>query len=504
MMSASENQSPVKVSIVLPTYNQRMFLAKAIESILNQTFANFELIVVNDGSTDDTANFLATVKHPKLRVISQANQGLPGALNTGFAAARGEYWTWTSSDNMVAPTWLEELVKALDNSPAEVGYAFSSYAVIDENGKLIYINRDLRFDIPSLLMHHTGNASFLYRAEFAKKVGPYDIKLSHAEDMDMWVRMASLTRAVFVETVLYFYRQHSSSMTSQSDRVREATKGVVTKFLAKSGGLFDVDKLFPSIALSADPEVERWKSRAWLATLGARAMYYCPVDACVDQLTRALNHKYESGLVGNIVHLLAKEDRWDVAAQMVAKFQQHDSSDALKQLANIVARKAKDELQNIPFMIVEEKYLAADCKSSLSQQELQRNLAATIVSAPMESKPTSFEKLITSLVNQIEDQKDHPEIWQNIASLESPDEKKMLNQLRECLTALTKVPQEPLALMLIQILEAVCLGHTGNIELGKSKLELLIMQNPTLQTASGALAHLNFVTFTNNSSVTTV
>lgn len=468
-----------KVSIVLPTFNQCHFLANAIQTIFNQTYTDFELIIVNDGSTDDTAKLLASLSHPQLHVITQENQGLPSALNAGFAKAQGEYWTWTSTDNSVSPNWLEELVKALDNAPHDTSYAFSHYAVTDESGNILYVNRDQRFDVASLLVRHTGNASFLYRAELARQVGPYDKSLSHAEDLDMWVRMAEKTRAVLVESVLYYYRQHNNSMTTQTDKVRAATKGVVTKFLARHEGKFDIDKLFPWINQCENADLERWKARLWLASLAFNAHYYCPVDATVEQIVIALHEKYEQGLVGNIVLLYAREGRWETAAKAVAIYNQLYPSDFLNQLADLVAKQNIEELKQIPFLTLEEKYLAIDCKSPLSQQQLLRNLSS--------KKPLHpFEELVTTWVSQLEDQKDHPDVWQNIATIQSSH----LHPLRLYLTELTSIPQQPQSLLLLQVLEAMCLAYSNSVESAKNSLKKLNIQYPNLPVLMGALIHL--------------
>jgi len=387
MMSASGKQYPVKVSVVLPTYNQSQYLEKALQTVMCQTFRDFELIIVNDGSTDNTASLLTAFQHPQIHVITQTNKGLPTALNNGFAAARGEYWTWTSTDNIVATTWLEELVHALEDSPAEVGYACSPYAVIDEHDRVLHTNKDQRFDVVSLLMRHTGNASFLYRAELAKKIGHYDVNLNYAEDLDMWVRMAQQTRAVHVDKVLYSYRQHSQSMTTQQDKVRAASKGMIIKFLQQSDGKFQIDQLFPSIHLSKDPALERWKSRIWLSSVAASAHYYCPVDAVVDQLVQALREKYDSSLVGNLMHILIKEDRWEAAAAIVAEYQKIDSSNYLKKIADILVRKNKQELQTLPLATIEEKYLASDANGRWSQRELQRNFSSEKKKMTVENHP---------------------------------------------------------------------------------------------------------------------
>jgi len=488
IMSVNKSAYPVKVSVVLPTFNQSNYLISALQAILvNQVFADFELIVVDDGSTDETPNLLAQIKHPRLRVIQQANQGLPAALNAGFAIAKGEYLTWTSTDNVVAPTWLEELVQALDHAAPDVGYAFSYYAVIDDQDNVLYFNRDVRFDLPSLLMRNSGNASFLYRATLAKQIGPYDTNLMYAEDLDMWVRMAGVTQAVLVESVLYYYRQHANSMTVQQDKVRNATRGVVNKYLAKFDGLFDVDLLFPSIKLSSDQVFERWKSRIWLATIGAQAMFYCPVEALIDQLIKALQEKYDSGLVGNIVHLLVKEKRWLDASQVIEAYMSHDASDYLIKLKEIVEQQNKAELDKISFMTIDEKSLANDCSGDLTQKQLLRNLS-TIKVAAIE---ISFEKVVVDLLDQLKDQKNHLEIWNNIAALKSSDEKKWLQQLRSYLTELIRIPQDPAALILLKLLESMCMANSGGSELAKIKLDVLIKQNPDADVLKKALKYLN-------------
>jgi hypothetical protein len=100
--------SAAKVSVVLPTYNHLQLLPTAVESVLAQTYQDFELIIVNDGSTDGTREYLNSLKDPRVRVIHQDNKHLPEALNTGFRATRGELLTWISSDNYCVPVFLEK------------------------------------------------------------------------------------------------------------------------------------------------------------------------------------------------------------------------------------------------------------------------------------------------------------------------------------------------------------------------------------------------------------
>ena len=102
------------VSVVLPAYNQAGLLPEAIESVLNQTYSDFELIVIDDGSTDDVAAVLGRyADHPKVRILTQANQKLPKALNNAFEFAAGEFLSWTSADNLMEPAQLERQVEFL-------------------------------------------------------------------------------------------------------------------------------------------------------------------------------------------------------------------------------------------------------------------------------------------------------------------------------------------------------------------------------------------------------
>ena len=107
---------------------------EAITGILQQTYQNWELIVVDDGSRDDfDASIACFVKDPRIRVFTQKNQRLPAALNNGFHYARGDYWTWTSADNIMLPQQLETLVATLHADPG-VGLVFSDYEAIDDRG----------------------------------------------------------------------------------------------------------------------------------------------------------------------------------------------------------------------------------------------------------------------------------------------------------------------------------------------------------------------------------
>ena len=245
---------PPLISVVLPTYNQLKYLPVAIESILNQTLQDFELIIVNDGSTDGSREYLESLDDPRIVVVHQDNRKLPAALNSGFARARGELLTWTSSDNFCAPIFLEALSQALSAHP-EAGFAYSAFAWIDENSRITSIHRDQNLNWHNLIGSNPGNASFMYRRECQTTLGDYDTTLEGAEDWDMWLRLVERYQVVYVPEVLYYFRTHPESMTStKRERIGAACQTTVTKAFERLNGQIEIWKLFPWIDRCTDRE----------------------------------------------------------------------------------------------------------------------------------------------------------------------------------------------------------------------------------------------------------
>jgi len=220
-----------KVSIVLPVYNQVDYIDQSINSVLNQTYKNIELIVVNDGSTDGTELKLA--KYSDLGNVilhSQENRKLPAALNKGFEFATGDYYTWTSADNIMMPNQVELLLNYLETNLAKA-FVYSNYQLIDENGEPFrervrgyQSDHDLSYVIlPNTVteenFHDSENnfigASFLYRREAAAIVGDYAEDLYAGEDYDYFLRLHNLFRFGHITDCLYKYRVHRNTITAK-------------------------------------------------------------------------------------------------------------------------------------------------------------------------------------------------------------------------------------------------------------------------------------------------
>lgn len=234
--------SNVTISVVLPTYNHLTFLKAAIDDIYRQTRQDWELIVVNDGSTDGTRAWLDEQSHPKLRVIHQENKGAWEAINTGMRAARGRYVTWISADNRCMSYFLEALSVPLDRDP-ECKLVYSAFYAIDAADRVFAINYNNLQILRELLTDtHRGNAGFLYRREMHDQVGYYETWVC---DTLMWARITDGSRSVFVVEPTYYYRIHGDCLTMTASAKVEADKPFILKdFLGRHNGQIDRAALF--------------------------------------------------------------------------------------------------------------------------------------------------------------------------------------------------------------------------------------------------------------------
>jgi glycosyltransferase involved in cell wall biosynthesis len=218
-MITESHESPA-VSIILPTYNGSRYLAGAIESCLDQTFRDFELILVDDCSTDASPRIIAEFaeKDPRVRAVShEQNKRLPGAINTGMSLARGRYLTWTSDDNLYRSNAIEVMAAALDREP-DVAMVYAQATFIDAEDRR---QGPMAIRPPDQLAHTcVVGACFLYRREVYDTIGGYDEEMFLVEDWDYWMRVSERFRLRVLDDDLYLYRNHGDSLTSQrQDRI---------------------------------------------------------------------------------------------------------------------------------------------------------------------------------------------------------------------------------------------------------------------------------------------
>lgn len=228
--------SAPRVSLVLPVHNGQRYLDSAIASVLAQTMADFELICVDDGSSDDSPRLLAAwaARDARVRIVTQSpNRGLPAALNAGFAVARGSLHGWTSDDNLCRPHMLARLVGVLDADPA-ADVVHADFSLIDADGQVTGYNR---VDGPdTLLLANNIGACFLYRAAVTEALGGYDEDLFGVEDYDFWLRAARRFRFVALHEDLYLYRKHDGSLSeTRARRIMDLNRRIVLRELGEGG-----------------------------------------------------------------------------------------------------------------------------------------------------------------------------------------------------------------------------------------------------------------------------
>lgn len=226
------------ISIVLPVYNGECFLREAIESILEQTHENFELIIVDDCSKDGTAKIIEhyAKMDSRIRTIkNQTNLKLPMSLNIGFSVAKGKYYTWTSDDNKYKRNALEIMYGEMEKH-SEYGLIYADMEYINESGETIGA---LRSNVQDIYQYNCIGACFLYKSECKDKIGNYDADRFLVEDYDYWLRISQNYEVAHIDSVLYQYRYHEKSLTMR--RMMEVGEQLLR--LKKDYFLYLIDKI---------------------------------------------------------------------------------------------------------------------------------------------------------------------------------------------------------------------------------------------------------------------
>lgn len=224
------------VSIIIPTYNRSALLKQALLSCLEQTYQDFEIIVVDDGSTDDTKQVVESLGSSKIRYFFQENCGRSKARNRAISLAEGKYITFLDSDDEYLPNKLEVGVKALDENP-QYGAIYSSAYNVDIKGKLhpyVYpapssgwIYKEITLYLPLTICLPTVMA----RKEVFKKVGVFDEKQNRFEDTDMWRRISKEYQFLAIDQPLCRIRYHEGNEMEHPEIIYQALKYYTQKVL---------------------------------------------------------------------------------------------------------------------------------------------------------------------------------------------------------------------------------------------------------------------------------
>ncbi|GAP10770.1 glycosyltransferase [Bellilinea caldifistulae] len=227
-----QNNTTPLVTIIIPAYNQGYYLGEAIQSCLNQTYPNIEIIVVDDGSTDNTQEVAHSYNNPKIKYLYKQNGGLSSARNAGIRAASGEYLSFLDSDDMFLPPKIELLMDKFKANP-ELGFVAGHALLIDQRGKVIpkKFETFLPSPIQNLILgnpFHVG--SVMIKKEWQEKIGYFDETLRSYEDWDYWLRLAiEGCNMEVVPVAVSKYRFHTGQMTRNGEQMTTANLAVLEK-----------------------------------------------------------------------------------------------------------------------------------------------------------------------------------------------------------------------------------------------------------------------------------
>lgn len=296
------------VSIVLPVYNGEKYLAQSIQSILDQTYTNWELIIVNDCSTDDSLKIAEgyAEQDARIHIISNAeNKRVAKSLNIGFKQAKGKYFTWTSDDNLYDRFALEKMTGYLERCP-ESSFVYADMEYINQDGRIIANSSN---ECKNIYLRCCVGACFLYRREVRDTVGEYNPNVLYVDDYEYWLRVSFRYKLHHISEVLYKYRVHDGGMTHSREReIRRITAALKMKYadeISKQLGKGDL-KVFCTTCLLYDAEVREEVERM----TAARGIVY-NVEERLLSLKADDSKKYiifGAGMIGKeILQRLGKE-----------------------------------------------------------------------------------------------------------------------------------------------------------------------------------------------------
>jgi O-antigen biosynthesis protein len=214
----------MKISLILRTYNDEEVIRRALTSALQQTYENFEIIIVNDGSTDTTGEILATYTNPRIRVITQQNQGPYKAAHTGLAACSGEIIMLLDADDELVPDAMEMIAATFSTSNDSnnlIGFAYCDYYELEENGKSKVVSTQNIFN--------TVACTTFFRKSVLDNVGFWDTAFLLPE-YDLLMRVKQKYAGKHIPVPLYIYHRHSGSLTAGDDFIEKAKKQLFAKY----------------------------------------------------------------------------------------------------------------------------------------------------------------------------------------------------------------------------------------------------------------------------------
>lgn len=278
----------VKVTVYVPSRDYGRFLPDAIESVLRQSLASWELLLIDDASSDETAEVMARYRgDPRVRVLRTEGVGLPAVANLALRHARGEYLIRVDADDVLDEDALLVLGHHLDRRP-EVALVFPDYYLIDEHGEVYAQERRGRLYTDTHLLDLPPNgACTMIRVETLRSIGGYREDLGARDGLDLWTRIAREHKSGNVNLPLFYYRRHGRNLTDDSVRILSAQRAI-----KRDAALAQLEAYRPIAAVipcrkNYDLCPDLWRESVGDGTLLSRSIDVCRASAIFDAIVVA-------------------------------------------------------------------------------------------------------------------------------------------------------------------------------------------------------------------------
>ena len=228
------NKENFLITVYITNFNYGKFIKQAIESVLMQTEQSFELIIIDDGSTDNSKEIIEKYKDLKnIRIVYQKNKGLNVTNNIALRAARGKYIVRLDADDYFSPNALELLLEKLE-SDSMLGMVFPDYFLVDTQGEVLERQKRHDFDNEVKLFDQAAHgACTMIRVQFLREIGGYDESFSCQDGYELWVKFTSKFKVSNINEPLFYYRKHGKNLTSNEDRILDTRATINSKYVKK-------------------------------------------------------------------------------------------------------------------------------------------------------------------------------------------------------------------------------------------------------------------------------
>lgn len=282
------NPKTPKVTIYVPSKNYGRFLQQAVESVLRQSMDDWELLLFDDGSTDNSAEVMRLYEgDPRVRVFHTGGLGLPGVANFALREARGKYLIRLDGDDVFEENILLVLANHLDRNPG-VALVFPDYFLIDEGGNIFAHERREQLGTANHSLDQPAHgACTMIRKEVLEKLGGYRVDLGAQDGFDLWTRITRDNKCANVNVPLFFYRRHGSNLTENQGRILNARRTIKKDSCAP-----ELEKHKPIVAVIPcrrlyDIHTDLWKQKLNGVNLLGRAIENCLASPLFDKVVVA-------------------------------------------------------------------------------------------------------------------------------------------------------------------------------------------------------------------------